>query len=97
MVPDPIRVGENANWVQTASATLREELVYRLRKVLVHVKAITNWQLDTEVIHVLAPELRTPNNSAKHCRNGNAPSHPYWNIPILHRLSNSYRSALWAD
>lgn len=36
-----------------------EEIVYRLRKVLVHVKAITGWQLDTEVMHVLAPELRT--------------------------------------
>ena len=36
-----------------------EEIVYRLRKVLVHVKAITSWQLDTEVMHALAPELRT--------------------------------------
>ena len=36
-----------------------EEIVYRLRKVLLHVKAITGWQLDTEVMHVLAPELRT--------------------------------------
>ena len=36
-----------------------EEIVYRLRKVLLHVKAITSWQLDTEVMHVLAPELRT--------------------------------------
>ena len=33
--------------------------MYRLRKVLLHVKAITGWQLDTEVMHVLAPELRT--------------------------------------
>ena len=38
-----------------------EEIVYRLRKVLLHVRAITNWQLDTEVLHVLAPELRTAN------------------------------------
>ena len=38
-----------------------EEIVYRLRKVLLHVKAITGWQLDTEVMHVLAPELRTAN------------------------------------
>ena len=36
-----------------------EEIVYRLRKVLIHVKAITSWQLDSEVMHVLAPELRT--------------------------------------
>ncbi len=36
-----------------------EEIVYRLRKVLLHVKAITGWQLGTEVMHVLAPELRT--------------------------------------
>ena len=36
-----------------------EEIVYRLRKVLLHVKAIVGWQLDTEVMHVLAPEIRT--------------------------------------
>ena len=36
-----------------------EEIVYRLRKVLLHVKAIAGWQLDTEVMHVLAPEIRT--------------------------------------
>ena len=36
-----------------------EEIVYRLRKVLLHVKAIAGWQLDTEVTHVLAPEFRT--------------------------------------
>ena len=36
-----------------------EEIVYRLRKVLLHVKAITSWQLDAEVMHVLAPEFRT--------------------------------------
>ena len=36
-----------------------EEIVYRLRKVLLHVKAIAGWQLDTEVMHVLAPEFRT--------------------------------------
>ena len=36
-----------------------EEIVYRLRKVLLHVKAITSWQFGTEVMHVLAPELRT--------------------------------------
>ena len=35
-----------------------DEMVYRLRKVLLHVKAITGWHLDTEVIHILAPELR---------------------------------------
>ncbi len=35
-----------------------EEIVYRLRKVLLHVKAITSWELDTEVMHVLAPEFR---------------------------------------
>ena len=36
-----------------------EEIVYRLRKVLLHVKAIAGWQLDTMVMHVLAPEIRT--------------------------------------
>ena len=36
-----------------------EEIVYRLRKVLLHIKAITSWQLDTEIMHVLAPEFRT--------------------------------------
>lgn len=36
-----------------------EAIVYRLRKVLLHVRAITGWELDSEVMHVLAPELRT--------------------------------------
>ena len=35
-----------------------EEIVYRLRKVLLHIKSVVSWQLDTEVMHVLAPELR---------------------------------------
>ena len=34
------------------------DCVYRLRKVLLHVKALTGWNLDTEVMHVMAPELR---------------------------------------
>ena len=41
-----------------AIAAADDEMVYRLRKVLLHVKAITGWHLDTEVIHVQAPELR---------------------------------------
>ena len=36
-----------------------EEIVYRLRKVLLHIKAITSWHLDIEIMHVLAPEFRT--------------------------------------
>ena len=35
-----------------------KEIVYRLRKVLLHVKAVTSRQLDAKAIHVLAPELR---------------------------------------
>lgn len=35
-----------------------DEIVYRLRKVLIHVKSATSWHFDTEVAHVLAPELR---------------------------------------
>ncbi len=35
-----------------------EEFVYRLRKVLLHAKAVTGWQFDTDVMHVLAPEFR---------------------------------------
>ena len=34
------------------------ECVYRLQKVLLHVNAISSWQLDTHVMHVIAPELR---------------------------------------
>ena len=34
------------------------DCVYRLRKVLLHVDAISAWQLDTHVMHVIAPELR---------------------------------------
>ena len=41
-----------------ATADAEDEIVYRLRKVLLHVKAMTGWHLDTEVIHVQAPELR---------------------------------------
>ena len=37
------------------------ECVYRLRKVLVHVKAITRWEFDTDVMHVIAPDLRAAN------------------------------------
>ena len=38
-----------------------EAIVYRLRKVLLHVKAITGWELDPEVMHV-------PGTGASHCR-----------------------------
>lgn len=34
------------------------ECVYRLRKALLHVKAITRWMVDTDVMHVIAPEIR---------------------------------------
>ena len=34
------------------------EIVYRLRKVLLHIKFATSWQFDTQVMHVLAPEIR---------------------------------------
>ena len=32
--------------------------VYRMRKALLHIKAITAWTLDTDVMHVIAPEIR---------------------------------------
>ena len=35
-----------------------DEIVYRLRKVLLHVKSVVSWQIDTHVLHILAPELR---------------------------------------
>lgn len=34
---------------------------YRLRKVLLHVEAIAGWQIETEVLHVIAPEVRCAN------------------------------------
>ena len=34
------------------------DCVYRLRKALLHVKSITAWTLDTDVMHVIAPEIR---------------------------------------
>ena len=37
------------------------ECVYRLRKALLHVKAITSWQFDTDIMHVIAPDLRAAN------------------------------------
>ena len=56
---DLLRVHFEMDPADRAVCTDDEEIVYRLRKVLLHVKAITSWQLDTEVMHVLAPELRT--------------------------------------
>ena len=38
------------------------ECVYRLRKVLLHVKAITSWEFDTDIMHVVAPDLRAAND-----------------------------------
>ncbi len=35
--------------------------VYGMRKVLLHVTAIFTWQVDTNVMHVIAPELRAAN------------------------------------
>ena len=34
------------------------DYILRLRKALHHVKAITGWTLDTDVMHVMAPEIR---------------------------------------
>lgn len=34
------------------------ECVYRLRKALLHVTAIIRWTLSTDVMHVIAPEIR---------------------------------------
>ena len=34
------------------------DCVYRLRKALLHIKPITAWTLDTDVMHVIAPEIR---------------------------------------
>ena len=34
------------------------DCVYRMRKALLHVNAITAWTLDTDVMHVIAPEIR---------------------------------------
>ena len=34
------------------------DCVYRMRKALLHVKTITAWTLDTDVMHVIAPEIR---------------------------------------
>lgn len=38
-----------------------DECSFRLRKVLLHVQAITAWQYDTEILHVIAPEIRCAN------------------------------------
>ena len=34
------------------------DCLYRLRKARLHVKSITSWTLDTDVMHVIAPEIR---------------------------------------
>ena len=38
-----------------------EECYLRLRKVLLHVQAITAWQYENENLHVIAPEIRCAN------------------------------------
>ena len=38
-----------------------EACYYRLRKVLLHIRAITGWEIDIEVLHVIAPEVRCAN------------------------------------
>ena len=38
-----------------------DECYFRLRKVLLHVRAITAWHFDTEILHVIAPEIRCAN------------------------------------
>lgn len=38
-----------------------DEFYLRLRKVLLHVQAITAWQYETEILHVIAPEIRCAN------------------------------------
>ena len=40
--------------------------MYRLRKALLHVKPITGWTLDTDVIHVIAPEIRAAVDQLDH-------------------------------
>lgn len=37
------------------------ECSFRLGKVLLHVQAITGWRIETEVVHVIAPEIRCAN------------------------------------
>lgn len=38
-----------------------EEIVYRLRKILLHTKSVTIWQLNLDIMQVLAPELDAAN------------------------------------
>ena len=38
-----------------------DEYFYRLRKALLHVSAITGWQIKSELLHVIAPEIRCAN------------------------------------
>ena len=40
--------------------------VYRLRKALLHIKSITSWTIDTEVMHVIAPEIRAAADEVDH-------------------------------
>lgn len=34
------------------------ELVLRLRKVFFHIRAVTNWPVDTDILHVMGPDIR---------------------------------------
>ena len=42
-----------------------DECFYRLRKVRLHVQAITGWQMESDVLHLIAPEFRCADNQLK--------------------------------
>lgn len=42
-----------------------DECFYRLRKVRFHVQAITGWHMESDVLHVIAPEFRCADDQLK--------------------------------
>ena len=39
-------------------ASTEPEYIFRLRKVLFHVQAIISWPVDTDILHVMGPDIR---------------------------------------
>ena len=47
-------------------ANSEPESVLRLRKVFYHVQAIISWPVDTDILHVMGPDLRAAREQLKH-------------------------------
>lgn len=58
---DLVRIHLDIDTPTSSIAPNAPHCVYALRKVLLHVNATISWELDTDVLHVIAPEFRAAN------------------------------------